>query len=327
MTPASAVTTTRPLLTCFQMSNLAVFSFHNPQLINRRSAVEQIRLEAQAAAIVEMIGGVPFLAPMQSMKEMSKAVDIGCGTGAATVQIAAIFPSAKVYGLDISAVPEAVRKAAPANAAWAVGNVLDVDYNKAGDDVMSREIFAHGGLGYIFGRMLVPGINNWSRYFTTAYHSLQSGGILEHQDLNWRFYRVGTSQCLSSKWEWHQAMRSGMEKFGFSTRAGSDAASIMEAAGLEIISIQTFEYSYVPSSKTPNSQAMSRYVQAKLIPQYAELLRKLLGVQGITGEELERLTKESLRDIVSEDGLHQTILLQLRGSQKWSRLKSFIEQF
>ena len=172
MTPASAVTTTRPLLTCFQISNLAVFSFHNPQLINRRSAVEQIRLEAQAAAIVEMIGGVPFLAPMQSMKDMSKAVDVGCGTGVATVQIAAMFPSAKVYGLDISAVPEAVRKAAPTNAAWAVGNVLDVDYNKAGDDVMSREIFAPGGLGYIFSRMLVLGINNWSRYFTTAYHSL-----------------------------------------------------------------------------------------------------------------------------------------------------------
>ena len=120
---------------------------------------------------------------------------------------------------------------------------------------------------------------------------------------------------------------SGMKKFGFSTRAGSDAASIMEAAGLEIISIQTFEYSYVPSSKTPKSQAMSRYVQAKLIPQYPELLRKLLGVQGITGEELERLTKESLRDIVPRMVCTKSILLQLRGSHKWSSLNRFIEQF
>ena len=79
----------------------------------------------------------------------------------------------------------------------------------------------------------------------------------------------------------------------------------MEAAGLEIISIQAFEYSYVPSSKILNSQAMSRCVQVKLVPHYPELLRKLLGVKGITGNELERLTKDSLRDIVSEDGLHQ----------------------
>ncbi len=74
------------------------------------------------------------------MTTVSKAVDVGCGTGVATVQIAGMFPSAKVYGLDISPVPEAVQKMAPANAAWAVGNILDVDYNKPGDDVMSREI-------------------------------------------------------------------------------------------------------------------------------------------------------------------------------------------
>ena len=58
---------------------------------------------------------------------MSKAVDVGCGTGVATVQIAGMFPSATVYGLDISPVPEAGRKMAPANTAWAVGNVLDVE--------------------------------------------------------------------------------------------------------------------------------------------------------------------------------------------------------
>lgn len=47
------------------------------------------------------------------------AVDVGCGTGIATIQIAGMLPSAKVYGLDISPVPEAVQKMAPANVAWA----------------------------------------------------------------------------------------------------------------------------------------------------------------------------------------------------------------
>lgn len=239
------------------------------------------------------------------MARVSKAVDIGCGTGVATVQIAGIFPSAKVYGLDISDVPEAVQKMAPANAAWAVGNVLDVDHNKPGNDVMSREIFAPGTLDYIFGRMLFLGINNWPRYFSTAYHSLKSGGIIEHQDLDWKFHRVGTSDCLSDNWEWHRAVVSEAEQSGLSTRAGSNAQAIMEKAGLEIISVQTFEFSFVPSSKTPNSQAMGRYVQAKLVPQYPELLRKMLGAQGIAGEDLERLTKESLRDIASEEGVHQ----------------------
>lgn len=145
---------------------------------------------------------------------------------------------------------------------------MDVDYNEPGDSVMSREIFTPGGLDYIFSRMLSLGINNWSRYFSIASHALTSGGFIEHQDLDWNIYGVGTSECLSDKWGWHQAVLSGAEQAGLSTHAGSDAAPIMKAAGLEIVSVQTFEYSNLPSSKTPNSQAVVRYVQAKLAPQY-----------------------------------------------------------
>lgn len=72
---------------------------------------------------------------------------------------------------------------------------------------------------------------------------------------------------------------------------------------MEIISVKTFEFSFVPSSKTPNSQAMGRYVQTKLVLVYPKLLRKMLGAQGITGEELEKLTKDSLHDIASEEGV------------------------
>ena len=79
----------------------------------------------------------------------------------------------------------------------------------------------------------------------------------------------------------------------------------MKDAGLEISSIKTFEIAFVPSRNTPNSQAIGRYVQAKLIPHYPELLRKMLESQGITGDDLQRLTKDSLRDIVSEEGVHQ----------------------
>jgi SAM-dependent methyltransferase len=252
-----------------------------------------------------MIGGAPFLAPIQAMAGTLKAVDVGCGTGVATVQIAAKFPSAKVYGLDISAVPEAARQMAPSNTTWVMGNVLDVDYNNRGDDVVSRDIFTPGGLDYIFGRMLFLGINDWPRYFSIASRSLKSGGIIEHQDLDWKFYRVGISDCLSESWDWHRAVIAGAEKGGLSTRAGSDAASLMKEAGLEVISVQTFEFSFVPSRKAPNSQAMGRYVQARLVPNYPELLRRMLGAQGIKGKELETLTKECLHDIGSEEGIHQ----------------------
>jgi len=271
------------------------------------SIIEQERLNAQSAAIVEMIGGSTYLAPLHSLTALTKAVDVGCGTGVATIQIAKALPSTKVYGLDISPVTEVVRSMAPPNAAWAVGNVLDVDFDQLGqdNDIMGREIFTPDALGYIFGRMLFLGINNWQRYFSNTQVSLQPGGMIEHQDLDWKFYRVGTSECLSDGWEWHRKIVRAAEQSGLSTRAGSQAAPLMKAAGLEIVSVQTFEFSFVPSSKTPNSEAMGRYVQAKLVPQYPELLRKMLGSQGVAGEELEKLTKECLRDISSEEGVHQ----------------------
>ena len=80
-----------------------------------------------------MVGFGPCLAPLQSMTPISRVVDVGCGTGVATIQIATMVPSAKVYGLDITLVPENVQKLAPANVAWAVGNVLDADRDKPGN--------------------------------------------------------------------------------------------------------------------------------------------------------------------------------------------------
>ncbi|THV51046.1 hypothetical protein BGAL_0125g00020 [Botrytis galanthina] len=267
--------------------------------------VEQDRLDTQAAAIVEMIGGFPLLAPLQTLDSISKVVDIGCGTGVATIQIATILPSATIYGLDLTPVPEDSKRMAPGNVIWAQGNALDVDYNQPNDGILSREIFNPEGLDYIFGRMLFLGINNWPKYFSTTSNALRSGGMIEHQDLDWKFYRVGTSECVSDDWEWHKAILSGAQKSGLSTISGSGAAALMRDCGLEVINIESFEFSFSASSKTPRSQAMARYVQAKLIPQYPELLRKMLGAIGISGEKLDTLTRACLHDINSEEGLYQ----------------------
>lgn len=254
-----------------------------------------------------MLGGAgPFLAPIQSMAGIRKAVDVGCGTGIATVEMAKLFPSATVYGLDLSRVPEAVVELAPENVTWATGNVLDVDEHlKPTDDTGVDAIFAPSSLDYVFSRLLVLGLDNWPRYCKTAAGALKSGGIIEIQDVDWPFFRVATSEQPSSDWEWHQQTVSAMDRAGMSTRAGSGAAALLEAAGLEIVSVQTFEFSWVPTPTAPRSRALGRYLQDKFVPQFPALLRKMLGREGIVGAELERLTKQALRDLSSEEGLYQ----------------------
>ncbi|KAF1736416.1 Secondary metabolism regulator laeA [Beauveria bassiana] len=267
-------------------------------------AIEQDRLDAQADAIVAMMGGDPFLAYNRHFTSASKAVDIGCGTGVATIQLAALLPSAKVVGVDITPVPAPAISAASPRLQWETGNILDVDIEKQTDS-LSRSALAPTSVGYFFGRMLFLGINDWRKYFQVASLALEDQGIIEHQDLDWKFYRVGTDECLSDDWKWHALLMTAVKKAGLSDASGSNAASFMEMAGLKGITAQKFEFSFVPSAKTPNSQAMGRYVQAKLMPNYPELMRKLLGLLNITNDEMEQLINDALRDLSSEEGIHQ----------------------
>lgn len=251
-----------------------------------------------------MIGGRPFIGTSKPLAPGAKAVDIGCGTGVATLQLASLFPSAVVYGIDLSPVPEESKQIAPENVHFAQGDILDVNLENPSSDVVSREIFTPGNLDYIFGRMLFLGISDWKRYFHTAAKSLKSGGIIEHQDLDWKFYRVGSSEVLSDTWPWWQEVVKAAEESGLSKVSGSGAARFLEDSGMEILSIQKYEFSFVPSPQAPNSQAMGRYVQAKLMPQYPELLRKLLASK-ISKERLDSYISDCLRDLSSEEGVHQ----------------------
>ncbi|KAL6855490.1 hypothetical protein ACO1O0_006639 [Amphichorda felina] len=251
-----------------------------------------------------MIGGAPFLAYNRHLNQVDKAADIGCGTGVATIQLAHLLPAAKVFGIDLTPVPEPARLIAPPNAHWVAGNILDVDMQNHNDH-MSSESLAPGTVDYLFGRMLFLGINNWPGYCQVAAESLREGGVLEHQDLDWRFYRTGTDECLSDAWPWHARLMEAVNAAGLSQISGSNVAPLLEAAGLTVLEKQRFEFSFVPSPKAPRSQTMGRYVQQKLMPNYPELLRKMMTPMGVSQRELEEMTRDALRDLASEEGIHQ----------------------
>ena len=280
------------------------------------SAPEQSRLDSQAAAIVSLIGGSPFLAPLDSRDHrISKTVDVGCGTGIATVQLAQRFPSAEVYGLDISPIPDAVRAIAPSNVTWVKGDILDVQHDSnfqissSNNEAPSLDsIFQPNSLSYIFGRMLFLGITNWSHYFSLASQSLQPGGIIEHQDVDWDF-NLPSEDRVSDAWPWHRALSSAFTKRGFSTRSGSQAAELMREAGLEVLNVTTFEWTYVPSEGTlPGSLKMCEYLQGRLVPLFPDIMSKMLGSdEDSVKEEVGKFKTDCLKDCrdESKQGLYQ----------------------
>jgi hypothetical protein len=62
--------------------------------------------------------------------------------------------------------------------------------------------------------VLFLGISDWKRYFHTATQSLKPGGVIEHQDLDWKFYSVGSSEVLSDNWPWWHEVVKAVEESG-----------------------------------------------------------------------------------------------------------------
>jgi trans-aconitate methyltransferase len=88
---------------------------------------------------------------------IAKVLDMGCGTGTVTHTAASKFPSAQIFGLDLSPVPN-IRQKLP-NIEYIQGNLFELtDANKP--DLR----FEKGNFDYVFSRLLVEGMTDWKGY-------------------------------------------------------------------------------------------------------------------------------------------------------------------
>ena len=88
------------------------------------------------------------------LERPSKIIDVGCGTGVVTRHLGSIYPSASVYGIEISPVPPTNASDAipetPPNVKYIVGDIRKL----AEED----ERLKAGSFDCIFQRLLVCGI-------------------------------------------------------------------------------------------------------------------------------------------------------------------------
>jgi trans-aconitate methyltransferase len=110
----------------------------------------------QAERLRELMNNKVIHAPL-SASSAGKMMDIGCGTGIVTNEIATTFPRARVYGLDLSPVPN-VREKLP-NIEYVQGNVMELSDSKTRDPR-----FENGSFDLIFSRLLIAGMTDWKGY-------------------------------------------------------------------------------------------------------------------------------------------------------------------
>lgn len=223
-------------------------------------------------------------APLNS-STARKALDIGCGTGIVTHQIASQFPTAQVCGLDLSPVP-IVREKLP-NIEYIQGNFDDLTSTATPD---AR--FGKGTFDYIFSRLLVLGMTNWKGYVDRCVALLKPGvctsprkqvhihvltdayeqGWVEMHDLAISFYRAPNPLTATQRaslephsltlaefesrshpadaWhddcDWVKVFQELCAEKGMDATCGQQLPGMFAAAGLEDVQIKRYLYAMAP---------------------------------------------------------------------------------
>ncbi|KAF3003666.1 hypothetical protein E8E13_008392 [Curvularia kusanoi] len=255
--------------------------------------VEHQRLELQSRLIYELMDNKVLHSPLDQ-SHVSKALDIGCGTGAVTHEMASLFPNAQVIGADLSPVPE-VRQKLP-NITYMQGNILDV-----GD---SR--FEQNSFDLVFSRLLVlakPG--GWVEMHelstevynipdnVTSLEYLRPHAITIDQLANSSHPSDASSNRLPFLWE--AILNKLLALKGVDPHCAPKIPTLFEAAGLRDIHIKRYMFPWGRwEGQTREEQAIADYTVATTLEIMPVALRK---AGEDAGPEYSEETEAALKDI------------------------------
>jgi trans-aconitate methyltransferase len=149
--------------------------------------------------------------------------DIGCGPGDVSRYLAARFPGASVYGVDLCDLPG--HNNPPENLSFICG---DINRLLQGD---TEPRLTPDRLDYVFARLLVCGMTDWPGYIKKVVRALRSGGWIEMHEWSYQVSENGVN--VSDEWPWLQAeVSQGSKIKGIDLLCSQKLKGWMEDAGL-----------------------------------------------------------------------------------------------
>ena len=262
------------------------------------SAAEFARLDDQANGYTELMRDKVVHAPLRNPRKM---LDVGCGTGIVCRQMAQQYPSATVFGVDISTVPPFSNT--PDNVEYITADIKSLAES---DD----ERIKTGELDYIYQRLLICGMTDWPGYIRQMVNLLKPGGYLEVHDYSEVWYKRSSSpderdKDVSKDWKWMQAMRRGATGLGLDLDIGLNAQRYMEDAGL--VDVQVVKYQ-VPfgtwlAGEKPETKKIGEHQVSSMGKVFSQnILPGVTRELGIGEKEMDELKAECRKCLSEEEG-------------------------
>lgn len=232
----------------------------------------------------------------------TKILDVGCGTGIVTRHLGSLYPSAAVYGIDISPVPPTDASDAvpntPPNVEYVVGDIRRL----ADED----ERLKAGNFDCIFQRLLICGMTQWQSYISQIAALLCLGGWLEIHDYAHVWYNAKEpDRIISRGWKWQHEIRRGAAQLGLDLDIGLHAASYMRKAGLVDVTVEKYMVPYGTwlAAAKPETGRIGANHARDMGPVFSEnMLPGITRGLDLGEKEMEELKGECRRCLEGEEG-------------------------
>ncbi|KAF2207739.1 hypothetical protein CERZMDRAFT_50462, partial [Cercospora zeae-maydis SCOH1-5] len=196
----------------------------------RLSAAEHARLERQSRLLSAiMFHKIPH-APLDPTKTQ-RLLDIGCGTGYVTKTLAEAFPSAQVYGVDLTPVPQI--RDFPPNVHFLQGNIDEPTQTP------TRLPSPSNLFDLCFERLCANTIPDAANLIRLQFQLLKPGGWIEMHDIA-SPYVLSDGSTPAPGFEYFDPIEKAYKATGAVLRPGDVAADWMKEAGF--VNVKAHEY-------------------------------------------------------------------------------------
>lgn len=234
------------------------------------------------------LGGIS-IAPNQD--KASSVLDLGCGTGIWSCQFAESHSSAQVLGVDI--VPPTAPpggRLVPPNCTFVQANVED-DWEFA----VSRTF------DFIYARLLIAGLKDWSRLFDRVYQHLSPGGIFElYEGVIIIAADDNTTSKDSAIMRWYEQLRHFVGARGVNPDAPVTFTELLQHRGFKMLEdrkIKTYLDPHKAAAHTTNGSKVATELTSDLRRLINNMTDKVF-----KAEDQRRLASEALEDLSQNSG-------------------------